>query len=337
MHLETPDTSSNGKENKAGREFLFTLIGMHKKPLFEKLCQSADKYEQHMQFDDVYFLNFNVDGQEVVVQLTSVGTEHTGNREMSIRKSDAVILCYATHSPHSFQELANVTEDFTMRKKYPPVVLVCNEDELIEEDRLSVADQSSISEGYESDNPGQIKRHASMDKIRQSREDSFVTAEQGEAFSHQLGPDSQFLRVEVSKFDGTKELVLELLRKMTTTKKRSSSTSRRRRSTVVEGLKQIALPFQKSKKNREREESNSSDNSSPETSPSHSPTENSTASIQSVPQIEIQQPIEETVFPTTKSEPTCTKSRSLFRRNQVCGTESQRQAAAQNSHVCSLM
>jgi hypothetical protein len=91
---------------------------MHKKPLFEKLCRAADKSEKHMQFDDIHFLNFNVDGQEVVVQLVSVGTEHTGNREMSIRKSDVVILCYAAHSSHSFQELSNVTEDFTMRKKY---------------------------------------------------------------------------------------------------------------------------------------------------------------------------------------------------------------------------
>lgn len=71
-----------------------------------------------MQFNDMYYLYFNVDGQETVVELNTVGTEHTGAREMSIRKSDAVILCYAAHSPISFHELANVTDDFTMRKKY---------------------------------------------------------------------------------------------------------------------------------------------------------------------------------------------------------------------------
>lgn len=74
-----------------------------------------------MQFNDLYYLYFDVDGLETVVELTTVGTEHTGVREMAIRKSDAVILCYAAHSPISFHELSSVADDFTMRKKYVSV------------------------------------------------------------------------------------------------------------------------------------------------------------------------------------------------------------------------
>ncbi|KAI6191987.1 hypothetical protein M3Y97_00287200 [Aphelenchoides bicaudatus] len=273
---------------------------MHKRPLFEKLCNAADRYEKHMQFDDIYYLYFNVDGQETVVVLNSIGAEHTGNREMSVRKSDAVLLTYASHNPHSFEELSSVVDDFTMRKKYPPVVLICNEDELIEDDNLSMTEQSSTSEGYESDNPGQIKRHHSMEKIRQSQEGLFITKDQGENFLKSLGPEARFISTPVSQFDGTEELIMELLRKLNTTR-----STRRRRSTVVDSLKQITLPFQKSKKTREREESNSSTTSdhSPDSSISQSPVDQPSpqSSISSnVPQIEVQQP-EETVFPRIKS------------------------------------
>lgn len=306
----------------------------------EKLCEAADKHERHMQYPDIVYLYFNVDNQLTVIELSCVGTEHTGAREMEIRKSDAIILTYAMYNPHSFHELANVTDDFKMRKRDPPVILVCNEDELIEEDTLSMADQSSTSEGYESDSPGQIKRHPSIEKIRRSQEDAFITKEQGQAFSQQLGNDSKFLSVQISQFDGTLELLMELLRKLNSGK----SVTRRRRSTVVEGLKQIALPFQKSKKNREREESNSStssDTNSPDSSPSHSPSTEQPSpqsNASSVPQIEVLEPVEETVFPATKSEPIVSqKSRSLFKRNQVQhGVDSPRQTA-QNSTACSIM
>lgn len=200
-----------------------------------------------------------------------------------------------------------------------------------------MADQSSTSEGYESDGPGQLKRHHSMEKIRRSQEDSFIINDQGEAFLSKLGPEARFISTSVSQFEGTSDLIMELLRKLNS----GRSSTRRRRSTVVEGLKQIALPFQKNKKLREREESNSSSTSdhSPDSSLSHSPVDQPSpqSSINNVPQIEVHQPAEETVFPPTKTESLCAqKSRSIFRRNQVGGSESQKQVA-QGSTACSIM
>jgi GTPase SAR1 family protein len=303
----------------------------------EKLCEAADHYERHMQYPDIYYLYFDVDGQETVIELSCLGTEHTGSREMEIRKSHVIILAYAMNNATSFHELANITEDLKMRKREPPIVLVCNEDELVEEDRLSIADGSSISEGYESDNANnQIKRHPSMEKIRKSQEQSFITKEQGEAFAKQLGNDSQFLSEHLSRFGGTRDLLLELLRKLNSGRKSSTS---RRRSTVVEGLKNITLPFQKSKKNREREESGSSTSGdiTPDSSPSHSPSVDQPSTHSSISHIEVQQ--EETVFPTTKSEPNMAptqRSKSLFHRNQVSGSDSRNQPT-QSSNVCSIM
>jgi hypothetical protein len=176
-----------------------------------------------------------------------------------------------------------------------------------------------------------------MEKIRRSQEDSFITTEQGEAFIGKLGPEARFISTSVSQFEGTSDLIMELLRKLNA----SRSSTRRRRSTVVEGLKNITLPFQKNKKVREREESNSSSTSdhSPDSSLSQSPVDQPSpqSSINSVPHIEVHQPAEETVFPPTKSEPCCTqKPRSIFRRNQVGGSESQKQAS-NGSTACSIM
>ena len=125
---------------------------------FEKLLCVSEKYERHIQYHDTCYLNFNYAGQgPVVIELNDPGIEHTGAREMAIRKADAVILNYAMYSAHSFHQLTAIAEDFKQRKNgsyvcatgapilieimesgrfQPPVLLICNEDEVyIEEER----------------------------------------------------------------------------------------------------------------------------------------------------------------------------------------------------------
>lgn len=175
-----------------------------------------------------------------------------------------------------------------------------------------------------------------MEKIRRSREDSFITAEQGESFIGKLGPEARFISTPVSQFEGTKDLAMELLRKLS-----PNNPTRRRRSTVVEGLKLIALPFHKAKKPRDRGETSSSGISdhSPSSSSSHSPVDQPSpkSSTCSAPHIEVQKPIEETVFPATKSGPVGPKSRSIFRRNRVGGGSESKRQNVHGSSSCSIM
>ena len=115
--------------------------------------------------------------------------EHTGAREMSIRKAEAAILCYSSMSAASFHQLSSVAEDFKARKgfKYPPIKLICNEDDVVEEDFHETSSQAdlSASEGYESGdeshqnrNGGVLKRRPSMEKIREAHEGTRINPEQ---------------------------------------------------------------------------------------------------------------------------------------------------------------
>jgi hypothetical protein len=198
-----------------------------------------------------------------------------------------------------------------------------------------MADQSSSSEGYESSDetkkPVKVKRRPSMDNIRRFQEESFITQEQGETFSHQFGPECQFISTSVSQFEGATGLMIELLRKLD-----SSHRATRRRSTFVDGLKQI-LPTPKLKKNRDREESNAS------TASDHSPASESPVSSSPVsepvqiPQIEVQP--SETTFPATKPAKKC--GRSLFKRNQTAPSGGLQvegsSSSTQKSAACAIM
>ena len=51
-------------------------------------------------------------------QLTDPGMEHTGAREMSIRKAEAAILCYSSMSASSYHQLSSIADDFKQRKGF---------------------------------------------------------------------------------------------------------------------------------------------------------------------------------------------------------------------------
>ncbi|KAI6198270.1 hypothetical protein M3Y99_01893000 [Aphelenchoides fujianensis] len=331
MHLDTPATS--GAEAKQPTERNVLLLGLHKKPLFERLCDSVTRHEKHVQYPDVFYLYTSLDDQEIIVELTKVGTEHTGAREMAVRKAEAVILSYASHHPESFTELESVLEDFQMRKhgKFPPIVLFCNEGR----DRYE-----SCSE------PDRLHRRPSMENIRRSQENEPpITREQGETFAKQLGDQCLFVSAPLSQFDGLNELLTDLLRKLQTQR------STRRRSTYVEGLKQI-LPFPKSRKSsgdKSADESSSTSSQNGDHTPASESPLSRTPDVE-VPSLEIP-PIhvdehEVTTFPVQKSASPSPplppkKGRSLFRRNQTAPVSPGRTIAADsrspNSAVCSIM
>jgi len=126
---------SSGKESPPPEYHVLFVGTHHKQPLvgaivsnsstdiihlwvqFEKLLCISEKYERHIQYHDTCYLNFNYPGQgPVVIELNDPGIEHTGAREMAIRKADAVILHYAMYSAHSFHQLTAIAEDFKQRK-----------------------------------------------------------------------------------------------------------------------------------------------------------------------------------------------------------------------------
>ncbi|KAI6205080.1 hypothetical protein M3Y94_00752000 [Aphelenchoides besseyi] len=358
MHLDAPAASSSS-EAKHPIERKITLLGLNKQPLFERLCDAVERHERHVQYQDVFYLYTTVDGNEETIELTKVGTEHTGAREMAIRKAEGVIISYATHYPETFNELENVVEDFKMRKhgKFPPIILFANEDEVINSVDEETADQtSSASEGYESssetDSSGSIKRRPSMENIRRSHEtESPITHEQGENFAKLLGDQCQFVSAPLSQYDGLSELLADLLRKLNTQR------STRRRSTYVEGLKQI-LPFTKSRKSTSERSDDESSSSSSSTAGDQSPAQESPVSRtpettdlppMEIPPIHIEDHDSITTFPVSKStSPVPSPSsnspkknvRSIFRRNQTVSPDdpiSSDLRTTNTSHVCSIM
>ncbi|KAE9555385.1 hypothetical protein FO519_001397 [Halicephalobus sp. NKZ332] len=185
---------------------------------FDKLIEAVDKYERHVQYPDVWYLNLEVDGKECIIELNDPGLRHTGAREMAIRKADAIILCYSSMSVASFHQLSSIAEDFKMRKefKYPPVRIICNEDDVVEEDieTASIADQSS-SEGYESEDGSTqngkekgLRKRRSMEKIVEAHENNRITKEQGETMAKLFGPDSEFFSISVNDFTESRQMIL---------------------------------------------------------------------------------------------------------------------------------
>jgi hypothetical protein len=218
-------TSSQSSTPPAVVYNLIFLGSHHKASLFDKLCAAADKFEKHVQYPDLWYLELTVDDIPCIIELTDPGMEHTGAREMSIRKAEAAILCYSSMSAASFHQLSSIAEDFKARKgfKYPPIKLICNEDDVVEEDFHETASShtdQSLSEGYESGeeshnrprlNSG-LKRRPSMEKIRDAHESTRISSEQGETMSKLFGPDCEFMSMSVSEFTEAKQLLEELIR-----------------------------------------------------------------------------------------------------------------------------
>ncbi|KAH7728812.1 hypothetical protein AAVH_03183 [Aphelenchoides avenae] len=213
------DASAGHKADKVPEYRILLLGTAHKKPLFDKICEAAEKYEKHVQYNDTYYLHFTIDGQQCIVELSDPGVEHTGAREMAVRKADAVILSYAAHNATSFHKLTNIAEDFKLRKKYPPIVMISNEDEVLATDDEVPSTADSTSEGYGSDetpphphssegeSPGSPRRRPSMENIRNSLEDSPITSEQGETMAKLFGPECEFLSMRFSEYAEAGDLI----------------------------------------------------------------------------------------------------------------------------------
>ncbi|KAI1704054.1 hypothetical protein Ddc_16306 [Ditylenchus destructor] len=254
--MSPPSAQTNsGGGGSAGRktetpppEYPVLIIGTpHKQPLFEKLLTSAEKFERHIQYQDTFYLNYTVDGQPAVVVLNDPGTQHTGAREMAIRKADAVILCYAAYNAASFHQISDLVNDFKSRKngQYPPVLLLCNEDCILEEggDKEDNADKiprtPSTSEGYESSDEMTERernekesaiRRISMEEMRNNQGDCApITYEQGETMAQLFGPDCRFLSISFQEYSESRQLVEGLIQRIRTNKS-SSARSRKDRS-----------------------------------------------------------------------------------------------------------
>uniref|UniRef100_A0A7E4VV52 HGTP_anticodon domain-containing protein n=1 Tax=Panagrellus redivivus TaxID=6233 RepID=A0A7E4VV52_PANRE len=205
-------------------EYRLLFLGSHHKAsLFDKLCSAVDRFERHPQYKDIWYLETVVDDVPCMIELNDPGMAHTGAREMSIRKADAAILCYSCLSVGSFHELSSIADDFKAGKKNgkskatqsrpKPIKLICNEDEVVEDDLDG--DQCS-SEGYESgeDMSKLRRRRRSMEKIVEAHDNERITDEQGEDMAKLFGPDCEFISISVSKFTtvGARTLIEDLIR-----------------------------------------------------------------------------------------------------------------------------
>ncbi|KAL3101399.1 hypothetical protein niasHT_021517 [Heterodera trifolii] len=216
--LSSPSLLSSSSAD-AAKEYRLVLLGtQHKKPLFKKMCSAAQKFEQHIQYADIWYLTFQFKDSEepVVVEITDPGTEKTGERQMAIQqKSDAIILCYSAFNPDSFLALESVTEDFqTFNGKSPATLLLCNEDQLAEEGFEDGHETDTADDGYGTNSGGgspsdremppqtvpkrrsttPTGRQHSMERIREAREGGRcpIGKEKGEQLCHSLGPNCEF-------------------------------------------------------------------------------------------------------------------------------------------------
>ncbi|EFO18338.1 hypothetical protein LOAG_10156, partial [Loa loa] len=83
-----------------------------KEELLERIKSTAVQCERHITYEDTYYLTYIVDGSEATVELIDPGLEHTGARQMSIRKAHGVILFYQASSQSSVNQLCDVALDF---------------------------------------------------------------------------------------------------------------------------------------------------------------------------------------------------------------------------------
>uniref|UniRef100_A0A183C6U2 Ras-like protein family member 12 n=1 Tax=Globodera pallida TaxID=36090 RepID=A0A183C6U2_GLOPA len=255
------------------KEYRMVLLGTHhKQPLFDKMCSVAQKFERHIQYADIWYLTFQFDDSDdpVVVELKDPGTDKTGERQMAIQqKSDAVILCYSAFNPDSLLALESVVEDFqTLNGQAPVTLLLCNEDQLVEEGMPSevVGEIGGVGDdGYGSNSGGGSSpsdtelpletaprplspagRTPSMERIRQAREGGRcpIGREKGEQLSQRLGPNCEF---RTMSFDAqlddqfVLDLVDKLIRRAVETKQQRSRR-RNRPARPVASSRQLLSP-----------------------------------------------------------------------------------------------
>lgn len=225
--LDSGVESIEGKSirKKTLPEYKIAFIGDHTKyVLLEKLKEFCIKYEKHVKYQDIHYLNFLVDNSEVVLEIFELGTEHTGAREMAIRKAEGIILFYTSILMEGYHQLVSCVDDFKRRKKdkkSTPIYLISNEDTSPIYDYTESSDKfSSLSEGYESESPTQsyhLSRRNSMEKIKQQSEDlsmAKITPQQGENLAKAISPDCQFISINIKNYNNINEFVSEIVKKI---------------------------------------------------------------------------------------------------------------------------
>ncbi|CEF64116.1 Small GTPase superfamily and Small GTPase superfamily, Ras type and P-loop containing nucleoside triphosphate hydrolase domain-containing protein [Strongyloides ratti] len=206
-------------------EYKIAFIGDHSKNVFlQKLKETCIKYEKHVKYQDIHYFNFLVDNSEIVLEIFELGTEHTGAREMAIRKAEGIILFYTSVLMEGYHQLVNCVDDFKRRKKdkkFTPIYLISNEDPSLIDDINESSDQiSSISEGYESESPTQsyrVSRRNSMEKIKQISEDLLmtkITPQQGENLAKAISPDCHYISINFKNYNNIDEFVTEIVNKI---------------------------------------------------------------------------------------------------------------------------
>uniref|UniRef100_A0A0N4ZRL9 Ras family protein n=1 Tax=Parastrongyloides trichosuri TaxID=131310 RepID=A0A0N4ZRL9_PARTI len=248
-------------------EYKIAFIGNHSKYTFlEKLKQSSKKYEKHVKYQDVHYMNYIVNGSEIVLELFEHGTEHTGAREMAIRKAEGIILFYSAMSMESYHQLVNCVDDFKRRKKdkkSTPIYLISNEDPVSVNDYIENESSdmiSSTSEGYESEDvptqnyPINIKRK-SMEKIKEFSEEALMSripTQEGESLAKAISSDCRYLSINVKDYDKITEFVSELILKIN-----SSSSEKIKLMKHKENKKTLSKIVEKKMKSEKSSRNNS--------------------------------------------------------------------------------
>uniref|UniRef100_A0A915BG97 Uncharacterized protein n=1 Tax=Parascaris univalens TaxID=6257 RepID=A0A915BG97_PARUN len=216
-----------------GAEIRIAFIGSpHKSVIFEQLKEAAVKAEKHVSYQDTFYFTFNVDGMESVVELVDPGVEHTGAREMAIRKAQGAMLFYSAFSFASFKQISDLVNDFKYRKSSNkmPVFLICIEDEIVDDCCETSSMGQSSSEGYESETPHTRKsenhwrRRPSMERIRACHEEGKLSRSRGEQLAKAIPADCRFFSITLASFTDSAKLMDNMIRTI-----RDKQTSKRNR------------------------------------------------------------------------------------------------------------
>ncbi|OZC04909.1 hypothetical protein X798_08101 [Onchocerca flexuosa] len=177
-----------------------------KEALLEKIKSTAMRCEKHIIYQDIHYLTYFVDGSEAIVELIDPGLEHTGARQMSIRKAHGVILFYKASSQSSINQLCDMAPDFqTIENKVkPPILLIANED--IDE-RSSEPTYASTSQKYKSNSFPLMVEGAAM--IKPS---SDLTKLQSQNAADLFGTYCKSLSITIPNYDETLKFMEEMIR-----------------------------------------------------------------------------------------------------------------------------
>ncbi|CAI5456430.1 unnamed protein product [Caenorhabditis angaria] len=220
---------TNQRDDSKGERSIVLLGTKHKKVFFQQLCESAQKYEKHVHYQDVHYLTIDHMGNDYIIELTDPGTARTGGREMAIRSADFALLYYSANSIESLHAIQSVSQALQQRKNMP-ILIVCDSDDITVDETLS-ANTSSSSEGYESDEREGMRRHYSMEQMRSNLEEN--AGEGGERLAEELGSRCSYLKIQASRKEDAQKVITQII----FTLQKSAPIKNRRKSIIKEILR----------------------------------------------------------------------------------------------------